>query len=280
MTSMTGFGFSKFSNKDFQLKISVKSLNSRFTDIKFFIPIFYRSLESDLKKIISSSVSRGYFVVHIDRFPSYPPTRVQLSWDKKQALKWKGLYKNLSREMGVKNDLKASDFAQMGGVVRTQETGSDLSSAERNHIKLTFKKALQACLKERAREGSALKKDVTNHIKNLQALLDKIKKLEINKEQKNKIQDKKIITKKGELTEREIGTIDEEIVRFTEHLRILKKMLYSNKVSGRKLDFYVQELVREMNTIGSKSQMSELTLYVIDAKSTLEKIREQAQNLE
>ena len=280
MKSMTGFGFFQFKNKNFQLKISVKSLNSRFTDIKLNIPPFYRALESELKKIISQYVSRGQFVVHIDRFPSYPSAHFHLNWDKKQAKKWKELYSNLSREMSVKNDLKASDFTRMEGVIRAQEVASDLSSEEKNQAKATLKKALQACLKERAREGATLKKDILNHIKNLQTLLMKIKKLNAQQERRAKNHYKQIVKEKNEVSEKEKWAIDEEIVRFTEHLRILKKMAQNDQAPGRKLDFYIQELVREMNTIGSKSQISALTLQVIEGKSILEKIREQAQNLE
>ena len=280
MKSMTGFGFFQLKNKDFQLKISVKSLNSRFTDIKLNIPPFYRSLESELKKIISQSVSRGQLVVHIDRFPSYPSTRFHLNWDKKQAKKWKELYNSLSREMRVKNDLKASDFTQMEGVIRTQEISSDLSFSEKQQAKNTLKKALQACLKERVREGLALKKDILSHIKNLQTILIKIKKLNAQQERRAKNHYKQIIKEKNEVSEKEKWAIDEEVVRFTEHLRILKKMAQNDQAPGRKLDFYIQELMREMNTIGSKSQVSALTLQVIEGKSVLEKIREQAQNLE
>lgn len=276
MKSMTGFGFAQFSSKDFKLKVTVKSLNSRFTDIKLAIPSFYRPLEKDLKKILSNSVTRGQFVVHIDRFPSYPSAQIKLSWNRAQARKWKELYKNLSREMKVKNDLTASDFVQMGGVVKTQEISSDLTVKEKNEIKMTFKKALNTCLRERSREGLAIKRDISNHLKTLQGIVLKIKKMDNQRKQKNK----KKISKKNEVMEKEAGAIDEEIMRFGEHLGLLKKMLYKAKTLGRKLDFYTQELVREMNTIGSKSQISELTLQVIDAKAILEKIREQAQNIE
>ncbi|MCZ0933148.1 MAG: hypothetical protein OXJ52_08360, partial [Oligoflexia bacterium] len=96
MNSMTGFGFQSINTKDFKLEISIKSINSRFLDIKFYTPAYYMPLEAELKKVISSRCKRGYFVARMDRFPQKPAPSISFQWNKQQAQKWKKLYNNLS----------------------------------------------------------------------------------------------------------------------------------------------------------------------------------------
>ena len=311
MKSMTGFGFASGSGKDYRVEINIKSVNSRFTDVKFYTSPFYFSLERELKSVIFKSSCRGQWIVRIDRIPSKPPSLFVISRDKKQALRWKEVYKNLSREMGIKNDLSVSHLAQLEGVVNTVEKIPPLDSIEKAKVTALFKKAFQSCLQEKTREGQALRKDVTGNLNFLEKSLGKIriihqkemqkagarykkslqKEKTINEERSTKFSKKKLKNKdfvakgttigaKGAISGEGVFDINEEIVRMKEHLKNCKKLVKQRGSMGKKLDFYTQEILRELNTIGSKSQTALITCQVVDSKFALEKIKEQVQNIE
>ena len=283
MNSMTGFGFGSITKPDFKVEISIKSVNCRFLDIKFYTPPYYMPLEPELKRIISNKCKRGFFVIRIDRFPQKPSPSISLQWNKQQAQKWKSLYNKLAKELNFKNDLSLNNLINREGVLNLIEKPKDLSSQEKQTVKKLFEKNLQSCLRERKREGLALKKDMLFQLKTLKALIQKIEAL--NKKQYTaylKKRDKFINYKQKKELNLELEKFDthEEIVRVKEHLDHFKTILNKSIDIGRKLDFYVQEILREINTIGSKSQLSQLTLNVVSAKFALEKIKEQVQNVE
>ena len=285
MKSMTGFGFASTDTKDFKSEISIKSVNSRFLDIKFYTPSYYIPLEPELQKLISKKCQRGYFIVRIDRFPQKPLPAISLNWDKQQAQKWKKLYDNMSKEMKFKNNLTAEDLIHREGVVNVIEKPQSLSPQERKKIKQTFDRALQACLQERKREGLILKKDILSQLQIIQSIIQKAqllnkKQKEIYMKKKNTYIKKNNNRSKDIVLEMEKFDIHEEIVRIKEHLKHFKKISSDPSSVGRKMDFYVQEILREMNTMGSKSQLSDLTLRMVEGKFALEKIKEQIQNVE
>ncbi len=273
MKSMTGYGFSTLGNKEFKVFISVKSVNSRFMDIKYYLPPFYSSMESEFQKILFGKCSRGQFFIRVNRIPQMPPSSFVLQRNKEQAKKWKNLYENLSKELKIRNNLNVTDLVNQSGVVNAIEKPVSLSVSEKNKIKMTFQQALKSCLKERVREGAALKVDILNHIRSIQSYLKKIKNLSDKQQKKHKN-----TKSNGEFSE--TGDMNEEIVRMEEHLRYFKTISESHQSIGKKMDFYVQELLREVNTLGSKSQISSLTKCVVEIKSILEKIKEQVQNIE
>lgn len=315
MNSMTGFGFSSGGGKDYRVEVNVKSVNSRFTDVKFYTSPFYFSLERELKALIFNSCFRGQWVIRMDRFPPKPPPLFSISQDKKQALRWQKLYRNLSRELGVKNDLGVSHLARLEGVVNTIEKTPPLDSPEKTRVISLFKKALQSCSRERVREGRILKKDVTGNLAFLQKSLGKIGEIhrkemgkrethykKLSQPEKNiarqvefeNLSRKRTRNRTGSLNKKEAPVrhisswqgsegyfdISEEIVRMGAHLRNCKKLVGQKGPVGKKLDFYTQEILRELNTIGSKSQTALITCQVVDSKFALEKIKEQVQNIE
>jgi len=311
MKSMTGFGFASGSGKDYRVEINIKSVNSRFTDVKFYTSPFYFSLERELKSFIFKSSCRGQWIVRIDRFPSKPPSLFVISRDKKQARRWQEVYKHLSRELGIKNDLNVSHLTQLEGVVNTIEKTPPLNTVEKAQVIASFKKAFQSCLREKAREGQALKRDVTGNLNFLEKSLGKIQVIHKREKQKADARYKKTLHKEkaingeklkknskrkskdsfGSLKNKEFAVkggisgegffdINEEIVRMREHLKNCKKLVKQRGSTGKKLDFYTQEILRELNTIGSKSQTALITGQVVDSKFALEKIKEQVQNIE
>ena len=312
MKSMTGFGFASGGGKDYRMEVNVKSINSRFTDVKFYTSPFYFSLEKELKALIFKSCFRGQWVIRVDRIPSKPPSFFTISRDQKQAHRWQKLYKNLSRELGIKNDLDVSHLARLEGVVNTIERIPPLDSSEKIKVISLFKKALQSCLREKVREGQVLKKDVTGNLIFLQKSLGKIKEIHRSEMKKAGARYKKALQMEGNLIGpkdfskrrskdnagslkrkeppvKQISSwqgsdgpfdINEEIVRMEAHLKNCKKLVGQKGPVGKKLDFYTQEILRELNTIGSKSQTALITCQVVDSKFALEKIKEQVQNIE
>ena len=286
MQSMTGFGFASCRGEDFHLEISIKSLNSRFLDIKFYTPSCYLTLEPELRKFISVKCRRGYFIVRMDRSPSQPFPDISLQWSKKQARQWKRIYDSLSKEMKSKNDLSSTELIRQAGVVNLMEKPQSLSRQEVKRIKDSFNQAFQACLQERKREGLILKKDILSQLRALQAVSRQIRLL--SKKQQKLYMEKKnrILKKKGSfLVENADGEAEkfdthEEIVRLGEHLRHFKRIISGKESQGKKIDFYIQEILRELNTVGAKSHLPDLTLQVVEGKSALEKIKEQVQNIE
>lgn len=316
MKSMTGFGFASGSGKDYRVEVNIKSVNSRFTDVKFYTSPFYFSLEKELKSFVLNNCSRGQWIIRIDRFPSKPPSHFVISRDKKQARRWQELYKNLSRELGVSNDLNVSHLAKLEGVVNTIEKTPFLDSVEKTKVVALFKKAFQSCLREKIREGQTLKRDVAGNLNFLEKSLEKVQVIHQKEKQKAEARYKKNLQKeqvfvKGQAASgkrsknssrsskgKEIPLrgglngskvtlggegffdINEEVVRLREHLKNCKKLVRQKGATGKKLDFYTQEILRELNTIGSKCQTALITCQVVDSKFALEKIKEQVQNIE
>ena len=318
MKSMTGFGFAEGGGKDYRVEVSVKSVNSRFADVKFYTSPFYFSLERELKGLVFSNRSRGQWMVRIDRCPLKPPSFFSLSRDEKQARRWLRLYRNLARELGIKNDMGVSHLARLEGVVSAVEKTPPLDPRERAKVISLFKKALALCLQEKAREGGVLKKDVTGNLLLLQKILGKIQEIHQKETRKASARYKKSLQGESGSAEREEllkflanrlkerdgpvkgkknfsgppalwqkvfaglapADISEELVRMEAHLKNCRKLVAQKEAMGKKLDFYTQEILRELNTIGSKSQTALITCQVVDGKVALEKIKEQVQNIE
>lgn len=278
MKSMTGFGSSSRSRRDFKVEIHIKTLNSRFLDIKFLVPSFYISLEAEFKKAILQKCTRGYVTVLIERSPKNPPSDISLKWNKLQALRWKKLYQSLSADLKVKNDMDASHLAALDGVVQPLKKSPSLSLGEKTMVKSAFKEALEHCVRERVREGKVLKKDIFTHIQKLSLHLNNLKQL--NRQQKEQVLSRKTKTANSEKMEKTKFDFHEEIIRLKEHTSHFKKILGAKIPAAKKLDFYTQELLREFNTIGSKSFLSASTLEVVEGKFVVEKIKELVQNLE
>ena len=285
MQSMTGFGYAAVKGADWMLEISIKSVNSRFLDIKFYSPACYVSFEPGLKKLISQQCQRGFFVVRIERNPPRLEPKLSLVWNKRQALKWKSLYAELSRELKLESRPSVENLIQKEGVVCLREEPVRLSLQEKKALKATFLRALSACLKERKREGLSLKKDILLHLRELRTFVRQMRSLSKKQQRRSLLESvKKPLEER--LTREPVFEVDktdinEEIVRVREHLRHFGKIAGDKTTApGRKMDFYSQEILREINTMGAKAVTADFSRLVVEAKSRLEKIKEQAQNAE
>lgn len=287
---MTGYGVGKIKKADKECLVEIKTLNNKYCDIIIKNSTQSLEIEKKIEKLIKEKIFRGKVNVLI-KVESYGPEEEKVILNKDLfnsyyiALKvLKEKYK-LKDEININSIIKFKDIFQ---VVKEEETGKIWPL-----IEVAANKALDSLLKMRVREGRILINDIKKRIKKIIKLMDKIKKhskLSLQNYKDNFLAKLKGLTDdlnvdKGRIELEaaifaEKSDITEEIIRTKSHLAQLNDLLGYNEPIGRKMDFIIQEINREINTIGSKNNDLEVTSLVILAKSELEKIREQARNIE
>ncbi len=291
---MTGFGVNKSKLTSGELVVQVKSVNSRFLDLKIHIPREYSLWEKEVRDIVKKNISRGTVEVYCARKFKNNTSRTTINSDIELGRKWLKEYKKLSKGLKLNNseDPSLIEILKSVPVLSTGEN-KDVNPAEKKAFFKSLDMAIKGCLGERKREGMALKKSFNGALMSLSKELNSIEKNrkkandEILKRWKSKLdrfKNEKNLDS-GRLAQEasvliEKSDINEEVIRLKEHISNCKKLLSAKGRLGKKLEFYSQELLREINTIGSKSQIVELTSSVVNAKTIIEQIREQVQNIE
>lgn len=289
---MTGFGHSHIVEKDFELDIQVKSVNGRFLDLRLHIPREYHPFDSEIKKTLSQFFARGTVDLYCNRRVQLSEKNAKLVINEEIAKSYVQAFNKLSKKLKLKDELSINILARLPEISQLK-TQDEVSDQEKKVLLKTLEQACKSCLDERLREAKALKRDLLDNLKNLENLIQKIQEIreEVNSELAEKFASR---LKALGLTEQidpirilqevsvqiDRSDINEELSRLGEHISSYRKLIQSGDQHGKKLDFYAQELLREINTIGSKSQVAKLTSLVVDAKSVIERIREQVQNVE
>lgn len=289
---MTCYGYASEKTNFGLLEVSIKSVNGRFLEIRTNLPSEYLKLESDLKKRSSSTLRRGSVSIFVSRKKDPLKDNVQVAVKKELAKKWMKAFHDLSKELKISSQVSIDTISQLPNLFVVNDEVS-ITPKEIKTLMRLMDKALQNCLKEKTREGEALQKEVMGYLNALDGNLKTIgahatKQIHTLKKQhsdKSKVLKGDDLMSDQRLAQEIVSQMDrmdisEEIFRFKEHLKSIKKLISSKDLIGKKLDFYTQELLREMNTIGSKSQMFKITQSVVDSKSIIERIREQSQNIE
>ncbi len=294
--SMTAFGRSRRTSSDGALDITaeIKSVNSRYLDCSVKLSRAYSCLEDKVKSYLTSSgVSRGKVEVYIgvDVLEKRGDTVVL---DKAAAESYINALKELRDEFSLPDDITTMKVAENRDIFTTKRADEDLDS-DWEEIKSVLAEAVDGFIAMRAAEGERLCIDVMKKAETIKASAAKIKELSENdiKSYPAKLEQriKQLLsdfdvetTEQRILTEAAIfadkAAIDEELVRLDSHFKALDEIVHSDETAGRKLDFLVQEINREINTIGSKAGNSEIAHLVVEMKTELEKIREQIQNIE
>lgn len=291
MKSMTGYGLSRWQSKDYCIEIVVQAYNSKYFESRVQVPPFYASFEGELRKELQKMFTRGFINLLITRSPLWPVKKTTVRWNKKQALQWKSLYSQMASDLKIKHQVDLLDLAQQPGVLEVISQTSLISVQEKQRLRTLTCRAVNLCNKERTREGVALKKDFQKNLSQLSLSLKKIKShavrqsKEVCKNMEDKIESINVVDEKKavqEVTGALINRMDtsEEISRMEEHVRSFRSLISSPGVIGKKMSFYLQEMVREINTVGAKSQDFKLTKEVVQSKSLIERMREQVQNIE
>lgn len=290
--SMTSFGRS--SSEEGQKRVftvEMKSVNSRYLDVNIRMPKTLISLEEEIRKMISNSLNRGKVDVFIN-LKNYndgsgiPKVDINLAQGYLECLK------EIEAKLGVKNDVSVMQIARFPEVITVVEE-EDKIEAVWQELKPLINDSLNMMIGMREVEGNKLKEDILSKITVIEELVSKVEEFAdtIPKTFKIKLEERiKELLGNVDIDENRVAmevcmladkaTVDEEIIRLRSHINQVRETLTLKEPVGRKLDFIVQEMNRETNTIGSKSSDIQMTNIVIDIKNILEKIREQVQNIE
>lgn len=286
---MTGFGKADSQAADLSLDVTIKTVNGRFLEIKIHSPKIYSSLEIEIRKKLATIFKRGTVDVYINR-KSLSGSE-QVTFNKKLAKNWLKGFNQLAADLKLDSVADPRILLSIPDFVKVED--QTLSLKESKTLFKTLGMASEKCRMVRGKEGLGLLKDIRAHLSQLSKRLGQMKKLRARtlKDLEQKYKDRlEKLELDGHLDEQRLAQevvvqidktdINEEIQRLGSHLDALDSLLVQKGSIGKKLDFYGQELLREINTIGSKSTSSELTQHVVEAKSLIEKYREQVQNVE
>lgn len=290
--SMTSFGRSNSEEgKKRVFTVEMKSVNSRYLDVNIRMPKSIISLEEEIRKMISNSLNRGKVDVFINiknynEGAGVPKVDINLAQGYLQCLK------EIEEKLNIKNDISVMQIARFPEVITMIEEEDKIDEIW-EELKPLISSSLDMMINMREVEGEKLKEDILIKINQIEDLVSKLEEFadSIPKVFKQKLEERlKDLLGNVEVDENRIATevciladkatVDEEIIRLNSHINQVRETLKLNEPIGRKLDFIVQEMNRETNTIGSKSSDIKMTNIVIDIKNILEKIREQVQNIE
>lgn len=290
--SMTGFGrASSDEGSDHCFLVEIKSVNHRYLDLNVRMPRGMISLEEKIRRVVSEKLSRG----KVDVFINYKDYGKRDSMAKLNSDLADSYYKCLEELQGkfnVKNDITLSLIARFPDVIYQEEKEDDLELMWKE-LSFLMENSLDKLSAMRAVEGEKLKVDILNKCDIIKSNMSKIEEkspkvvIDYKKKLEERIQE---LVEAASLDENRLSMevaifadkccIDEEITRLNSHIEQTKATLELVEPIGRKLDFIVQEMNREANTIASKSQDLEITNLVLNIKNEIEKIREQVQNIE
>lgn len=289
--SMTGYGRGENEQDGKSFTVEIRSVNHRFCEVVIRLPKYYVALEDRIRKLIQEQVSRGrldVFVIVDDRAGGNKSIRV----DKGLAMAYYSALEELRETLGIEEKPGIVDIARLPDVIVMEEIQDDLDRLW-PVLSLALVKALDGLIGMRATEGMRLKEDLFSRVERLTEFTGAVAQRAplVVTEYRDKLESRlKELAADVEIDENRLAaelavfadrsSIAEELVRLRSHFHEMKNTLEMDEAVGRKLDFLVQELNREYNTIGSKSNDLEISSLVIKAKSEVEKIREQVQNIE
>jgi uncharacterized protein (TIGR00255 family) len=287
MESMTGYAFLEKSTDQFSYSVELKSLNSRYLEIFVNLPKILNNEENELHNLLKQRFSRGKLELNVDIFDWMVTKPISINAD--MIKKYYRQLLHIHRELGVAEPFRFESILTMDGISHRER--SVISRGSRNAIFDSINRAIDMALEMRRKEGGAVRKDLSTLISTIAKQLAIIKSLSgKNTNEKREMLKKRIENGTGSkvddvrlYTEITILAdkldINEEIIRFKDHIKKFNSMIKSEGQTGKKLDFLAQEMFREVNTIGSKSNSSEISHTVVDIKNHIEMIREHCRNI-
>jgi uncharacterized protein (TIGR00255 family) len=287
---MTGYGQARHKANGYSVTVEVKSVNHRFLDINVRLLRRYMLLEEKIKDLMKGQVSRGHFDVNLSVTAEFSDTRLKV--DKDLAMDYYNSLRELAEKLNISADFRIFDFVRVPDVFTLEHQAEDMDL-----IWQTVAAALQEAMRDltdmRREEGAHLASDLQQRN---QELLRHVVALEGRSPEVTRNYQQKLALRVGELSPgvdldqqrllQEVAlfadrsSITEEIVRLKSHIGQFDVMLAQGEAIGRKCDFLLQEMFREINTIASKANDLVMSQIAVDVKAELEKIREQIQNIE
>lgn len=289
--SMTGFGRERCILDNREILVEIRSVNHRYFEFSARTPKAYGYLDEKLKAFLKNDISRGKIEVSVLIY-NQEGTSAQIEVNKEIALGYIDALRNSAEELDLEDDLTLSNIMRLPDIFTVVKVSED-EEVIWNQVKSAAEKALERFVDMRVTEGMKMYDDIASRLNFLE---DSVGKIEVQSPNTAKAYEERLYAKiKEMLADRNIDeqrivtevavfsektAIDEETVRLRSHISQFRNLINSDEPVGRKLDFLVQELNREVNTIGSKAQDLYITKLVVDMKSEIEKIREQIQNIE
>lgn len=289
--SMTGFGRGSIEQDGRSFIVEIKSVNHRYCDLNIKMPKSFLSFEDRIRKTVLEKISRGKVDVFITQ-NKQEKLGVKAVLDENLADSYVECLKRIKDKYDIKEGLSVSLIAKFPDVIILKQEEEDMENIWKI-LSVPIEDAISLLVEMREKEGLKLKKDILLKCDYIKQLLDKIEKRspfvvgeykeKLNERLKELLQDYQIDENRIAMEVAIFGDkacIDEEIVRLNSHLVQLRETFNLDEPIGRKLDFILQEMNRETNTIGSKANDLEITNSVLNIKNEIEKIREQIQNIE
>lgn len=288
--SMTGYGKSNLSINSREYQVEIKTVNHRYIDVNIKMPKVISYLEEDVRKLISSKLKRGKIDISIV-FENYNKNENNISINTELAENYIKSFKELAEKQNINANIEVTEIAKLPEVLTVK---TDFNEEQ---IKLellqTLENAVDQLICMRTNEGEKISKDIFDKISQIELKKEEISKLSTGliEEYVVKLEARiKEILKTDDLDKSRLMqevviyadkcSIEEELTRLSSHIEQLRSLIETDEPSGKKMDFIIQEMNRETNTIGSKSNSLEITNRVVDIKTILEDIREQIQNIE
>ena len=287
--SMTGYGKSEIKDKNFLVSVEIKSINNRFFDPITKIHHSLKDFEKEIMSLVKSECVRGRIFINLDIDTN--KNLKQFVLNRKKLNSYINILNEVSSEANIKEPITLTNLLKYPDIIE------NIGIIERSSNKKVILSAVKAALKDlkifRKKEGLNLQKDINNILTSINRIFIKIEKLseknikkELNKYKKkiknympnlSKLDDDRLYQEIAIILEKK--DINEELIRFKSHLKLFSSYLKNKKNEGKKKNFLLQEMNREVNTIGSKSDNTKIRHLVVDVKDYLEKLREQVQNI-
>jgi len=291
LKSMTGFGRGEYKDSEYHVTVEMRAVNHRYAEVVFRMPRNFYALEERARRLALEAISRGRLDVTITVEEQHEKQRT-VKVDKQLAIAYYNALRDLGDLLQSAEGISVPFIAKFPEVMKIEEAEENLELLWPK-IEHALQKAIQSLMGMREREGSSIKVDMLHRLALLVGYINEIEERApvVLKEYREKllgrireallsseIDENRLMMEIALFADR--TNITEELVRFRSHLEQFEDTLHKTDAIGRKLDFIVQEMNREVNTIGSKVNDFMIANKVVEIKSELEKIREQIQNLE
>lgn len=289
---MTGFGRAERSEKEFEVFAEIRSVNNRFLDVQVKLPKQFYHLDHEVKNLVKQYITRGRVNVYVNLKYNDDETVNGLEIDDSAVRLYLKLLRNLKKKYKLSGKIKLDHLLNFTDVF-TFESSGEYKKETWEAIVDVIKDALDRFSDMRAQEGEELESDLRQRIENLQKIVEKIEGIAYNRQHDDleqlrakvkqlvhdeNVDDERLHTEIALMINR--MDVTEECVRFKSHNKLFLDALSSSDSVGKKLNFILQEMTREANTMGAKANHAEIAHLVVDLKEEIEKIREQVQNIE
>lgn len=290
--SMTGFGMGEYKDDKYNISVECKTINHKYLDVNPRLPRKVSFLEDRLRQLVKDYISRGRVDMFI-KFDTVSSSGAKLVYDEDLAKQYFEILKRIKDGFDLKQEINPVEISKFPEIVSVTEAEDD-EEILWNALREASEKALMSFSNMRKEEGTKLEKDIIERSNLLEKYIDDVERFSdtVVEDYRSRLNQRigEILENPALVDEARLAqevaiyadksSITEEIVRFRSHINQLRNTIVNDDSIGRKLDFLIQEMNREVNTIGSKSSAIDITNLVIQIKAELEKIREQVQNIE